>query len=232
VNGGHYSANVDQFASVGVDAAPLHAPSSGAVGGNGVYAYGSGAVFPNQTYRNCNYWVDVLFKSSATSSPAVSVWSAASVPSIVDGGADNPVELGMKFKSDVAGTITAIRFYKASTNTGIHVANLWSASGALLATTTFTNETASGWQQVNLSAPVTIAANTVYVVSYHAMNGHYSANLDYFATNGVDNGPLHALASGVSGSNGVYAYSSGTVFPTESFRSANYWVDVVFKPAL
>jgi hypothetical protein len=29
---------------------------------------------------------------------------------LVDGGPDNPVELGVKFRSDVAGTITGIRF--------------------------------------------------------------------------------------------------------------------------
>ena len=70
----------------------------------------------------------------------------------------SPVELGLKFRSDVAGTITGIRFYKASTNTGSHVANLWSSSGTKLATATFTGETASGWQQVNFASPVSITA--------------------------------------------------------------------------
>ena len=31
------------------------------------------------------------------------------------------VTLGLKFYADVSGTITAIRFYKGSTNTGTHV---------------------------------------------------------------------------------------------------------------
>jgi hypothetical protein len=39
------------------------------------------------------------------------------------------VELGVKFQSSVAGTITAIRFYKGPQNTGTHVGNLWSAAG-------------------------------------------------------------------------------------------------------
>ena len=38
--------------------------------------------------------------------------------------------------------------------------------GQLLASAPFTNETASGWQQVNFPAPVNIAANTTYVASY------------------------------------------------------------------
>jgi PKD repeat protein len=160
----------------------------------------------------------------------VTIWPSTAVPGSVDGGPDGAVELGVKFRSDVAGTITGIRFYKASTNTGTHVGNLWSSTGMRLATATFTNETASGWQQVNFSSPVPIAANTVYVASYHANTGHYSADVNYFATAGVDTPPLHALASGVSGGNGVYAYGTGSAFPTQTWNAANYWVDVVFSP--
>ena len=75
------------------------------------------------------------------------------------------VELGVKFESSVAGYITGIRFYKGSGNTGTHVGYLWSNTGTLLATATFTNETASGWQQVNFSTPVGIAAGTIYIAS-------------------------------------------------------------------
>ena len=75
---------------------------------------------------------------------------------------------------------------------------------------TFSGETASGWQQVNFTTPVAITANTVYVASYHANTGHYSVNSNYFASAGVDNAPLHALANGVSGGNGVYAYGASS----------------------
>ena len=158
------------------------------------------------------------------------LWPNTAVPGLVDGGADSPVELGVKFRSDVNGNITGIRFYKGSTNTGTHVANLWTSSGTLLTTATFTGETASGWQQVLFSSPVPITANTVYVASYHALNGHYSANLNYFATTGVDSPPLHALANGISGGNGVYGNGATSVFPTQTWSTANYWVDVVFQP--
>jgi len=167
---------------------------------------------------------EVSFTASTSSQ---GIWPASAVPTKADGGADSAVELGVKFRSDVAGTITGIRFYKAATNTGAHVANLWSNSGALLATAGFTSETASGWQQVKFATPVVIAANTVYVASYHAVAGHYSADLNYFATVGVDNPPLHAP----SGSNGVYAYGSNSVFPTQTWNACNYWVDVAFVPA-
>ena len=110
------------------------------------------------------------------------------------------------------------------------MASLWSAGGTRLATATFTGETATGWQQVNFATPVAISANTVYVASYHTTVGYYSYNSGYFATKGADNGTLHALASGVSGSNGVYAYGSSSLFPSQTWNNSNYWVDVVFKP--
>ena len=61
------------------------------------------------------------------------------------------------------GYITGIRFYKGSGNTGTHVGHLWTSTGTLLATATFSNETASGWQQVNFATPVAITAGTTYV---------------------------------------------------------------------
>ena len=156
------------------------------------------------------------------------IWPSNAMPGHMDDGPDSAVELGVKFRSDMAGTITGIRFYKAAANTGTHVGNLWSSTGAPLATAIFSNETASGWQQAFFATPVTIASNTVYVASYHANSGHYSADLNYFLT-GVDNPPLHALANGVSGGNGVFAYGASSAFPNQDWYAANYWVDVVFR---
>jgi hypothetical protein len=135
----------------------------------------------------------------------------------------------VKFTSSSNGQITGIRFYKSSANTGTHVGNLWSSTGTLLATATFSNETASGWQQVNFSSPVSITAGTVYVASYHTTVGHFSADQEFFATAGVSNPPLEALANGVNGGDGVYAYGSTSSFPSNTYTSTNYWVDLVFQ---
>jgi len=155
-----------------------------------------------------------------------SVFSARDTPAVVTWNDPNPVELGVKFQSSVAGTVTGIRFYKGPKNTGRHVAHLWSATGALLAIAAFPNETASGWQQVYLSRPVTLIPGTTYVVSYHT-NGFYSGNGNYFGA-AHTTGPLTAPASWPSGGNGVYAYGSTSSFPTSSYNSSNYWVDVAF----
>jgi hypothetical protein len=167
---------------------------------------------------------------SVTTQASFTLWSNTTIPAVIDAGPDSAVELGVKFRSDASGDITGIRFYKAGTNTGTHVANLWTDTGTLLATATFVNETASGWQQVNFTPPVAISANTVYVASYHTSAGHYSDDQYYFTGAGVDNPPLHAPADGVSGFNGVYAYGSTSSFPNYGWRSSNYWVDVVFQP--
>ena len=87
---------------------------------------------------------------------AASLFSLTSAPSIVSVNDPNSIELGVEFQASANGQITGLRFYKGPQNTGAHVADLWSATGTLLATATFTNETASGWQQVNFSNPVAI----------------------------------------------------------------------------
>ena len=119
-----------------------------------------------------------------------------------------------------------MKFYKGSGNTGTHVGHLWDSAGNLLATATFTGETATGWQQVNFSTPVAITAGTTYVASYLAPNGHYADDQNYF-TSQYNSGSLHVPANG-----GVYAYGGAGSFPTQVWNASNYWVDVVFTTAL
>jgi hypothetical protein len=109
------------------------------------------------------------------------------------------------------------------------VGSLWTNGGAKLASATFINESASGWQEVTFATPVAVSAGTVYVASYYAPVGRYSSDSSYFNAAGVDNPPLHALKNGVSGGNGVYRYGTTSSFPNTSFKSTNYWVDVVFS---
>jgi hypothetical protein len=168
---------------------------------------------------------------AANDCPCTSIWRSGATP-VVPGAADtNAVELGVQFKSDIDGFVTGIRFYKGVLNTGTHLGNLWSSAGARLATATFTNESNSGWQQVDFAVPVAITANTVYVASYHTNVGSYAADAGYFATTGVDSPPLHALPSTAQRPNGLFSYGTSS-FPLNSFNATNYWVDVVFAPSL
>ena len=156
------------------------------------------------------------------------IWPSGTTPAVASESDSNAVEVGVKFRADADGRISGLRFYKGAGNTGTHVGHLWTRAGTLLATATFANETATGWQQVNFATPVAITANTTYVASYHAPAGRYAVNEDYFAPSGVDSPPLHALRDGLDGGNGLYGYGPSGTFPTGVFRSENYWVDVVY----
>ena len=167
-----------------------------------------------------------------------SIWGPAVTPGTIDSGDPASIEVGVKFQADTFGYVTGIRFYKASTNTGTHIGNLWTSTGQLLASATFTGETASGWQQVNFSQPVQINKNTTYIASYFAPKGHYSEDGSYFYTTppmgtnptitNVDSPPLHALRNTNGVVNGVFSYAGSSTFPTSSTDATNYYVDPVF----
>ena len=175
--------------------------------------------------------------SVAPTCPCSSIWSSSATPGTPDATWDSvAVELGVVFQPASNGYIMGIRFYKGTANTGTHVGNLWSSNGTLLATATFTGETASGWQQVNFAHPVAVTANTTYVASYFAPHGNYARDSNYFAS-AVNNPPLSALSNAQAASNGlvgngIYWYNNISPFPiTTSGDAPNYWVDVVFKTA-
>ncbi|KFF60502.1 hypothetical protein JF66_04230 [Cryobacterium sp. MLB-32] len=131
----------------------------------------------------------------------------------------------MSFTSSSAGSVTGIRFYKGPSNTGTHVGNLWSSSGVKLASVTFSGETGSGWQTADLATPVALTAGEIYTVSYLAPQGGYSYTAGYFDT-AKTSGGLTAAAT----VNGRYLYGAGGGFPTSSFKSTNYFVDIAFVP--
>jgi hypothetical protein len=155
-----------------------------------------------------------------------SIWPASAAPGTITVDDPNPVELGLKFQSVLPTTVTGVRFYKGPSNTGTHPRSLWSGTGSLLASAQFTNETASGWQQALFPNPVAISANTTYVISYHTTAGYYSADLGFFANQGVTSGTLQALSDQPGNGNGVYSYGQ-SAFPANSYSAANYWVDVL-----
>jgi len=139
---------------------------------------------------------------------------------------DSPVELGVKFMTSSAGTVSGIRFFSASHTSGEYTGHLWDANGNQLASATFGNVTPNGWQEVLFSEPVAIVPGVVYVASYYNPAGAYAATGGGLGA-GVSNGPLTLLGSDTEGGNGVYNYDGG--FPTNTFNSTNYWVDVIFN---
>lgn len=142
---------------------------------------------------------------------------APAVESEQDGAA---VELGVVVVPDDDGFISAVRFYKGAGNGGTHTGSLWSEGGTRLATTTFTEESATGWQTASFDEPIPVVAGETYVVSYYAPVGRYAYDSGFFASS-FRNGPLTAPAHGSR-----YIYGGG--FPEYTYGDANYWVDAVF----
>lgn len=152
----------------------------------------------------------------------VSIFGTA-VPASPSSADSAAVELGVTFIPRVSGSVVGIRFYKGSGNTGIHTGSLWTSSGTRLATATFTNETATGWQTVTLATPVNVSAGQRYVASYYAPRGGYAVAPRFFRST-YTSGDLTVPAKG-----GVYSYGPSS-FPGSTYRASNYYVDIVFRP--
>lgn len=146
-----------------------------------------------------------------------SLWLPDTVPSSDNLDDSVGYELAQQIQSNVNGSITAIRYYKASLETGTHIGKIWSSTGTLLASVTFADETASGWQEQSLTTPLAITANSSYIVSVNI-------NQYYVVTNYPT--PETFVRGDLSGASGGFFGSVGN-FPTTSFNN-NYFRDIVF----
>jgi hypothetical protein len=157
----------------------------------------------------------------------VSIFTTQTLPtsSQTDGTA---ITLGVKFRVSTTAYMKAVRFYKVSTNTGQHKGYLYSSTGAILDSGTFINETASGWQTLQLTKNIQLTAGVTYVAAYYSPTGQYSSTNGGFTT-AITNGIITGLASGTDGVNGVYNY--GNKFPTLTYQNSNYWIDLVVSQA-
>ncbi|MBR8833093.1 MAG: DUF4082 domain-containing protein [Stigonema ocellatum SAG 48.90 = DSM 106950] len=142
-------------------------------------------------------------------------------PNILSDTNNTSYEVGLKFQSTNAGQITAIRYWKGSGETGSHIGRIWSSTGTILASVTFSNETASGWQQQALATPLNILANTTYVVSVNV--NKFAVIYNNGLASSVVNGNLSTVADG---KNGVYG-DLGSL-PTNYYQNSNFFCDIVF----
>lgn len=132
------------------------------------------------------------------------------------------VELGLRIRPNVNGKTSTVKFFKSRQDTAItHTVNIWNANGELLGTGQSKNESKKGWQSVVLAKPVTMTANSTYVISYHTAK--YVATNNYFKAD-ITKGPITIFGS----RNGVFKYGPTSAFPNETHENTNYWVDFVF----
>jgi hypothetical protein len=162
------------------------------------------------------------FTTAALAPTAVTLWQDSEVPTYPSWNDPSSVQVGTRFTASVAGSVTAIRFYKGAANTGVHTVNLWSGTGTLLASAPSTAKSAAGWQTVALPTPIALTAGATYIASYYSTTGGYAATPGEL-TSVRTRTPLSTLVDG-----GAYVY--GTGFPGAT-SSTGYGVDLVFVPA-
>ena len=134
----------------------------------------------------------------------------------------------MKFSSEMAGTITGIRFYKAAANTG-----------SPRRQPVERHRDAAGLRHVQRRNRLGLAAGELRQTRLDQRQHHLRGRLPRAErallggasglASAVTNAPLSALSNAIS-ANGVYAYAAASTFPTSSFKATNYYVDVDFPP--
>ncbi len=176
--------------------------------------------------------VTVADRVCTTGTPC-SIFPDAAPSTARDATDGTPLELGVKFRSDQAGQVRAVRFFKPLAETGSFTGRLYSSTGTLLGSSDPTTLNGSGWQVLPLVSPVRISPGTTYVASYYSESGQFAitnpGSPDSLVTAAV-NPPLRGLAAGEDGPNGVFRYGAGGGFPdtAPSNPGPNYWADVVF----
>ncbi|GAA2760804.1 DUF4082 domain-containing protein [Actinopolymorpha rutila] len=101
---GRYANNSGYFANTATSRGPLTALRNGTDGLNGLYKYGASG-FPTNGFQSTNYWVDVVFDTSATDTTAPSVVSMAPADAATGVAVSTPVTA--TFSEDVsAATMT------------------------------------------------------------------------------------------------------------------------------
>lgn len=171
--------------------------------------------------------------SNAGSSQSYTTLFGSTTPSATDTSQTTPVTVGMRFNSSTAGNVAGARIYRASgvypTGTTPLTVGLWNTSGDLLASRSLLpGNQQSGWINVAFTSPVSISANTDYVVGYYSPNGREEYTNDVF-DNDVTSGTLTAPADDIDARNGVYSSNSTMSYPSTASPNNNwYGVDVNF----
>lgn len=162
--------------------------------------------------------------AAPASAQVATLWGGANPTAYISEDEGRPLTLGTRFTADVSGFALGIRFWKDAGADGSHDGALWSGDGRQLATVTFDDESESGWQTASFAKPVRLEQGEEYVVAYHVPDGEYAATVAFFGSSRSEELSVR------EGSSGVYAYGDTTRFPTQTWRSSQYWVDVTFRP--
>lgn len=168
----------------------------------------------------------LLLPNTRASAATVTILDHRVTPAIPVAKDHAGVELGVRFTSMRAGTISEIQFYRTAAQKGSYLGSLWSTNGKKLASATFSASGIVGWQSAKLATALHVSAGETLVASYYAPSGGYAATYSAFSKAVSRNG-FRIPAGG-----GVFHYGAASGFPTHSWRGSNYFIDVVFQPSV
>jgi hypothetical protein len=159
--------------------------------------------------------------------PPPSGWTlfTTQAPSLFE--SDSPYELGTKFWSEVTGQITQVRLYANSFEGGNHTVRIWRVSDAAQVAGPYTwnfSAGTEGWKTFTLPTPLTIGANTDYIVAISNSSDRNYAEQNGGLATAIVNGPLHTYVG-----SGVYSTVLGSM-PTSVWQNTNYFRDIVLNP--
>jgi hypothetical protein len=166
-------------------------------------------------------------------------------PTLGDVNNGNAITTGGTYVFSSNGSVTAIRFWVPTTNTGTYTVKLYevttdddpdgSGTGTELASAQALAAalTASAFNDVNIT-PVSVVAGTYYRAAVHCTSGRIVATSLAFNSAGITNGAVTAIQTGTNsplGSlrNGTFTEGASPAYPASSFNATDYFVDVVFS---
>jgi hypothetical protein len=190
-----------------VDNPPLHALQDGVSGADGVYAYGSTSVFPNQAFQGANYWVDIVFQQSAALSSIAVTPANPTVPA----GTTQQFTATGTYSDGSTQTLTS-QVTWSSSNTAVASIN---ASGLATAVAGGTSTIKATQGSVSGTTVLTVQPALLTITTTSLSNG--TQNVAYTATLAANGGspPLTwSLANGTSLPAGLTLSSAGQITGT------------------
>ena len=155
----------------------------------------------------------------------MSLFSSSDTPAVLSDSDTSQVNLGVRFTSSAAGTITGIKYYKSANDTGTHTGSLWSSTGY-----------ASGECNLHQWDYQRLADRDVQQSGIdhrrHDLRGELPQqwslrkHRQLFHHRSCQR-PLDRARK----QQWCLHYGNGNLFPTSTFNATNYWVDVVFNPS-
>lgn len=140
-------------------------------------------------------------------------------------------EMGTKFATTVAGSVTDLRYWRGVTTAETRTIRLWNATTQALLGSVVVSPGAGavGWVTGTLGSPVALTIGQQYIVSYSKTSAQsYAADALFF---NIPHIGLGGVLTAPSVTNGVFNVGAVGVFPANAYNATNYYADVVFQPA-